>query len=243
MLIIAFTAVARWRRPILLAGLALAVVLGVLDELGERGGRFPLFTVWAGLSMVLLVLFVVAAYQYHPATLVARPQEPAFTTRANPARVFAALLFTLQGGLLVADNIHDIVDGDELWGFSAALIGLWALVLGLHWRLTWGWFGIQLRPDGLYDQQPLGSWFVPWDAFVRAYPAVPDGSQRVALYLERPELVRRRGLRIGGSKVQAAGIDAAFLAWTINVYVTDSGHRSAIGTEAELQRLTAPAAR
>jgi len=241
-LITAFTAVARWRRPILLAALVLAVVFGVLGESGERGAWFPVFAVWVGSTMLLLVLSLVAAFRYHPAVLVARPQEPAFAARPNPAVVFTAAVFMLQGGFLVADSVHDILDGEELWGLSAIIIGLWVFVLILHWRLTWGWFGVQLRPDGVYDRQPLGSLFIPWDAFARAYPSAPSGTQRVALYYERPELVRSRGLRPGGPNAPAAGIDAAFLARTINEYVAHPEYRSAIGTEAELRRLTAAAA-
>jgi hypothetical protein len=240
--IIVFAAVARWRRPILLVTLPVAVVFGVLRESSDRGVWFPVFVVGFGSFLVLLTLALIAAFRYHPAVLVARPQEPAFAARPNPAWVFLAAIFLFQGGSAVADNIHDIMQGEALWGLSAILAGLWVFLLILYWRLTWGWVGVQLRPDGVYDRQPLGSLFVPWDAFVRAYPAAPRGTQQVALYYERPELVRRRGLRRGGPEIPAASIDTAFLARTINEYVAHPEYRSAIGTEAELRRLTAATA-
>ena len=241
-LIIGFTAVARWRRPILLVVLPLAVMFGVLGESRDRGVWFPVVAVWVGSTLVLLALTLVAAFRYHPAVLVARPQEPAFAAQPNPAWVFAASVFLLQGGFIVADNIHDIMEGEELWGLGVILVGLSVFALMLHWHLAWGWFGVQLQPDGVHDRQPLGSLFIPWDAFVHAYPAAPNGTQQVALYYERPELVRRRGLRPDGQNIPAASIDTAFLAWTINEYVAHPEYRSAIGTEAELRRLTAATA-
>ena len=241
MLIIAFSAVGRRRRPILLVVLLLVTVLSVIRESSDRDVWFPAFAVSMGAILVLLSLFLVAALRYHPAALAARPRVPAFAAGPNPASVFIASVLLLQAGFSLADSIHDIVDGEELWIFGAVPAVLWVFLLVLVWRMAWGWFGVQLRPDGVHDRQLVGSLFVPWEAFVTAYPAVSDGAQRVALYYERPELVRRRGLRVGGLHLPAASIDAGFLAWAIGVYVTHPEYRPAIGTEAELRRLTAPA--
>lgn len=237
--IIVFSAVGRWRRPILLVVLLFVAGLSVLGESTNRGTWFPAFGAWVGATLLLLAFFLVATLRYHPAVLVARPQVPAFAAGPNPASVFIASVMLLQGGFTLADSIHDIVDGEELWIIGAIPAGLWVLLLILVWRMAWGWFGVHLGPDGVHDRQPGGSLFIPWDAFVRAYPAAPNGPQRVALYYERPESVRRRGLRLGGPSLPAASIDAEFLARAIGQYVTHPEHRSAIGTEAELRRLTA----
>jgi hypothetical protein len=237
--IIAFTAVSRWRRPILLVALVAAVALGVLGESSGPGTWLPASGAWIGLMVVLLALSAVSMSRYHPVALVARPLEQAFAVRPNPALVFSATAFLIQGGFLMADGIHDIADGEEAWGFSAAIVGLLVVALLLHLRLAWGWWGVRLRPDGVHERQALGSRFIPWDALVPAYPAVASGSQKVALYYARPELVRRRGLRIGDKQVAAGSVDAAFLARAITEYVTRPEYRPAIGTEAELRRLTA----
>jgi hypothetical protein len=232
-LITGFTAFARRRRLALLVVLLLAVMLGVLGNSGDWDIWFQAFAV------VLVVLSVVSAARYHPAVLVARPKEPAFAAPPDPGRVFLAAALLLQGGQVLADNLHDIRQGDALTGLSAALVGLWVLGLALLWRTTWGWFGVQLRPEGVYDRQPLGSLFTPWDALVRAYPAAASGAHRVALHYQRRELVRQRGLRSGGATIATVSIDAAFLARAIQEYVSHPEYRSAIGTGAELRRLTA----
>lgn len=241
LVITAFTAVGRWRRPFLLAVLPLAVALGVLTESDDRATWLPSFGVWAALIVVLLTLSLVAAVRYRSATLVARPKEPSFAARPNPAPVFVAAVVLIEGSILLADNIHDIVDGEEL---SVVLgvpnIVLWTAVVLVQWRLTWGWWGVHLGPDGVHDRQVLGSLFIPWDALVPAYPALPSG-RRIAFHLQRPELVRRRGIHPGGGSVQAGSVDAVFLARAINEYLNHPGHRPAIGTEAELRRLTAAA--
>lgn len=239
MSIIAFSAVGRRRRPILLVVLLLVVALSVLGESSHRGTWFPAFAVWMGSTLVLLSLGLVATLRYHPAVLTARPQLPAFAAGPHPTSVFIAAALLLQGGFTLADSIHDIVDGEELWIFGAVPAGLWVILLILVWRMAWSWFGVQLRPDGVHDRQLVGALFIPWEAFARAYPATPNGAHRVALYYERPELVRRRGLRPDGPNLSAASIDAGFLARAISEYVAHPEHRSAIGTEPELSRLTA----
>ncbi|MEU4220453.1 hypothetical protein [Actinoplanes sp. NPDC026623] len=238
-MIIVFTAVSRRRRPILIVALLFAVVLGVLGESSDRGTWLPVFAAWAGLTVVLLTLSVVAVSRFRPAALIMRGR--AFAAWPNPARVLIASLFLIQGGFLVADGVHDIAAGEELWGFSAAMVAVCACALMVHWRLVWGWYGVQLRADGVHDRQALGSLFIPWDAFVPGYPAVASGSQKVAFHYQHPELVRRRGLRTGDQPATAGSVDATFLARAITEYVSRPEYRSAIGTEAELRRLTAVA--
>ncbi|MET8152530.1 hypothetical protein ACIBSW_20415 [Actinoplanes sp. NPDC049668] len=239
-MIMAFTAVGRWRRPFLLAVLPLAAALGALGESDDRATWLPSFAAWAVLMAVLLTLAMVAASRYHPATLVARPREQAFAAGPHPAPVFFAACVLCQGGFMVADSVHDLMAGDDLWALSAALVALWAVAVLLQFRLAWGWPGVHLRPDGVHDRQALGSLFIPWDALVPAYPAMPSG-RRIAFHFQRPDLVRRRGMHPGGGSAQAGSVDAVFLARAINEYLQHPEYRPAIGTEAELRRLTAVA--
>jgi hypothetical protein len=104
--------------------------------------------------------------------------------------------------------------------------------------VAWNRFEVWLRPDGLLQRSPLGTLFVPWEAFARDAPAVPLGLSVVALAYEQPGLVRKTGLRPLGDRVES-GTGAAYLARAIHHYVTHPGHRPAIGTEEEFHRLTA----
>lgn len=152
--------------------------------------------------------------------------------------MFSAAAFILLAGSLVTEDIGDIVDGEELWILNVVTTGLWVFVVGLYLYLALGSFGVRLRPDGVHDRQPFGSLFVPWDAFAPGYPAVPVKNSQLTLYYQRPELIRRRGIRPAVNSL-ATGTDAAYLAAAIHQYVAYPEHRSAIGSDTELRRLTA----
>lgn len=216
--------------------LILAVVLGILVQ----ADRLDAFVVLLVLSLSLVVLSVLAAYLYHPAALVLRPEPPAFATATNLAPVFMAAAFTILAGVMVGEGVSDIVDGEPPRALNVVMIGFWVLVVGLHLYLSWGSFGVRLRPEGVYNRQPLGSLFVPWEAFAPGCPAVPVKGNGLALYYQRPGLVRRRGLPVGANSL-LTGTDATYLAHVIQQYVSSPEHRPAIGTEAELRRVVATA--
>jgi len=227
-------AIGRRKRLFMAGVLVLAVVVGVL----VRTDRLDMSVVMFGLLLPLLVLSVVAAALHRPAVLFVRPEPPAFATATNLAPVFIAAVFTILAGCLVSEDVGDIVDGEEFWALNVVTAGFWVLVAGFHLYLSWGSFGVRLRPEGVYNRQPLGSLFVPWEAFAPGYPAVPVRNNGLTLYYQRPDLVRRRGLRVGSLSL-LTGTDATYLAHVIHQYVSSPDHRAAIGTEAELRRLAA----
>lgn len=226
-----FGVVARHRRAFLAGALVLAVVAGLVVQ----ADWLNIFVVLFGLGLPLITLSALAARRYRPATMTVRSAPPAFATETNLPAVFLAAAFMIMVGCLVVEDITDIVDGEELWAMNVVTAGLWTLVVGLHLYGALGTFGVRLSPAGFHDRQLLGSLFVPWEAFAPGYPAVPVRSNALTLYYERPDLVRRRGLWAG----LQTGTDAAFLAQAIHQYVAHPEHRQAIGTEAELRRLTA----
>jgi hypothetical protein len=227
-----FAAVASGRRLFLTGVLILAASLGAAAELGNYG-----------LAPVLLVLFLgfnglsmLATARYHPAALLAEPNGPAIATVASPARVLSAAGFLNLAGLLGAQEAGNIVAREELWQFDVFLVVFLAAAAALLIYVAWGSAAVRLRPDGVYDRQPLGSRLIPWDAFDRGYPAVPVKTTRLALYYQRPELVRRRGV-YPGTQFLTTATDANYLALAIDHYVTHPEHRPAIGTPADFQRL------
>jgi hypothetical protein len=180
----------------------------------------------------------VSARSYHPAKLAARPAVPAFDVPANPGVILGATGYTFLGvtalGILTSDIEAATTD---VW-FSASIAALWAGLLAAFWSSALGRSGVRLTPDGIVDRQVFGSLFVPWDALATPLSAYPHDAQQVTLYLAHPELIRRRGLRLGSpTMLPAAGVDAELLARVIHEYSNRPDIRSAMGSEAELHRL------
>ena len=174
--------------------------------------------------------------RYRPAALTVSRREQAFIAPPGPQPVFQAAAFTLLGGLLVSDKIGDIINREWLWPVDAGLAMMWVLLVATHWKLASGGYGLRLRPDGVLNRQPLGSQFIPWDAFVPAFPVFPGG-KGLAAYYQRPELVRNRGIGVSRDTLPAP-TDPAYLARVIHEYVNHPERRAAIGSEPELHRIT-----
>lgn len=224
---------ARGRRLFLIGVLVLAASLGAAAELGHYG----LALVSLGLFLGFNALSMLATSRYHPAVLLDEPDEPAIATAASPARVLSAAGFLNLAGLLGAQEVGNIVAREELWQFDVFLVVFLAAAAALLIYVAWGSSAARLRPDGVYDRQPLGSRLIPWEAFDRGYPAVPVKTTRLALYYQRPELVRRRGV-YPGTQFLTTATDANYLAQAIGHYVTHAEQRPAIGAPGEFQRLT-----
>jgi hypothetical protein len=237
-LVRSFAAVARLRRLVLPAVLVLAVVLAAAAE--SRGTELSdaAFAVVVLLFLASFALSLLASACYRPATLTVWPRARAFATPLNPDLVFRTAGFTLMGGVVIGGDVRHLVRHDRLWGVDGAGCAVWVLLLALLWHRAWGRYGVQLRPDGVLDRQPLGSRFVPWDAFAPELPVFAAGNQRLAIRCRRPDLVRRRGITPHGNTLPV-GADPGYLCRVIQDYVAHPGHRSAIGTEAELRRLDA----
>ncbi|MET0422425.1 MAG: hypothetical protein ABW046_01025, partial [Actinoplanes sp.] len=239
MMIRALAFVARWRLPVLLGTLVLAVVLGVAGQTDVTW--LPASLIAFSLAMLLIIVGAVTTLRYRPAGLVRAGSPPEFQVPPHPFAVFTAAAFTLLGGMLIAQNIGDIVEDGTWWPLSAAMALLWVLLLAFQWRTALGDFGLRLRPDGIVNRQVIGSQSVPWEAFATEYPALPDGRNRLALRLARPDLVQRRGALMPGPGTLMTAGDPGYLSWLIHQYVADPERRAAIGTEAELSRLDAAA--
>jgi hypothetical protein len=234
-LINGFGAVARHRWLFLAGALVLAVAAGLVVQ----SDRLNMFVVLFGLMLPLLALSGLATLRYRSHALLVRPEPRAFATEANVGAMLMAASFFILAGCLVVEDLTDIVAREEFWALNVTTAVLVLLAAGLHGYGAWGPFGVRLSPAGVHDRSLLGSLFVPWEAFAPGCPAVPANGNRngLILYSARPELVRRRGVRVG-FPFAPTGIDADFLAHVIHRYVAGPEHRPAIGTEAELHRLT-----
>ena len=233
-----FAWVARHPLTFLAGTLVSAIVLGVAGQSLHDLRWLPVFTLVAGLTFALIVLSLFGTLRYHPAVLTVRPDEPAFATARNPSLLFTAAAFTFLGASLVSENVRDIAEAEDFWLLDAGTSTLWVLLIIFQWYSALNRRGIRLRPDGILDQQPLGSLFVPWEALAVPFGATPKSTVQLYLNYQQPQLIRKRGFR-PGAQVLATGTDAGYLAWVIHEYLTSPERRPAIGTDAELHRLSA----
>ncbi|SNT17654.1 hypothetical protein SAMN06264365_1521 [Actinoplanes regularis] len=239
-LIKGFALVASRKRLFMLGMVVVAASMGVLTQLGPWGVWTATLAVTVTLFLLMLRLSQLAAARYHPALLFVRAEPPSFASPVNLAPVFTAAAFVILCGGIVAENVGDIVNGDELWLMDAATAGLGMLAVAVHLYVALGSFGVRLYPEGIHDRQPFGSLFVPWEALAVPRAALPRDTQQVILYLAHPELVRKRGLRGGDPHLlSAAGINAEFLARAIHEYANRADLRPAIGSEAALAQFQA----
>ena len=202
-----FAAVSRWRVPILLGFLVVAVGLSAGLETGYLGDAY--FFLSLVFSMGPLFLGIAAMLKYRPATLVQAPGSPDLVSVANPGMVLFAGGYTVLGANLVADGVGDLVAGDAWWPGQASQF-LWVLLLAFWWYLALGPFGLRLTPDGILQRHPLGSQFVPWDAVTWARPGRQN---RVYFGVTDPARVVRRGF---GPRFLTPQSDAAYVASAIN---------------------------
>ncbi|MET7398729.1 hypothetical protein ABZS66_35090 [Dactylosporangium sp. NPDC005572] len=102
---------------------------------------------------------------------------------------------------------------------------------------------IELHPGGVRSISALGETFVPWEA-VAGGPLRGTNWIPMLVGLDRPDLVRRRGLVVRRRSVallatNLSAVDGRFLADAVGYYLADPAERAAIGTPAGYQRLVA----
>jgi hypothetical protein len=206
------------------------------------------------LVLVAAVLLLVPYFRRRPgpAGFVAAGDGRAF--RALPAgrAVWwpAAVLVMVSVNFGTALSIAREPAGDpEPEGLLAAvdpaimtILGLAAVTAtGLQLTAIWaGWPQVELTPDGIRVQAPLGYIAVPWQALRPGFPQRPSlRADTLALTIDQPHLIHRRGL-IGTKRAVPIfwlEIHPWFLADAIRYYVAHPEHRAAIGTAIEHDRL------
>jgi hypothetical protein len=231
-----FTLLARAQKGIVLAELALAAVYIAVDV--PRGGEVGkvLFPITLALSLVAGLLWWIGM-RHRPAALVQAANRRAFEAPPGPVPVLA---FTTVAPFVtekLSTTIDRVAQQTDPWWLDVLTSMLWVLVLMLVARLVWRGAGVHLRPDGVHDRRIAGSLFVPWEALDAEEPPTTSRPIEVKLTYRHPELVQSRGLLRRRPEITAWNVDGAFLARAIQEYASNPEHRTAIGTEAELDRL------
>lgn len=242
-----FATAARYGR--LVIGAALMVGVGVvwLWLAGPSSPALRLLPVWGyPLTLVWGLLTVLAVFRgrRRPAFVVDL-RSARFRTPPHEAQTFGAVALIMMAVVSVVGTRADAGAPHHVAGttdiVTVLYAGIWVAAAGLVAVRTMLGLGVQLRPDGLVDRDVLGSLFVPWTALAPGHPgAVPSNVRRLMLAYVRPELVRQRGILVLGRQVlHTNNVDARFLSYAIRYYTDLLDQRSAIGTQAGYERLTA----
>ncbi|MEV6599172.1 hypothetical protein AB0M36_20280 [Actinoplanes sp. NPDC051346] len=231
-----FLAAAGRRRRVILV-VALVVSAGYLvahvwvPTLGQR--TFP---VTAAVPAVFLMLAIVALAGARPKAFRVDPRVPAFSASAQPTLLFLALAF-FPTAIGIAGNVIRDWSSEPFLAEHLLELG-YPAVLSMWIVLAWRDTNVRLRPDGVWQRGITGWLVIPWDA-VPIVPTLPPSptARTVRLAFGRPELVHRRGLHVYRNCLRTDDIDPRFLCAAIRYYLAHPQHRTAIGTQAEHDRV------
>ncbi|MDI1459484.1 hypothetical protein QEZ54_00740 [Catellatospora sp. KI3] len=159
----------------------------------------------------------------------------AFVGPASPAAGTAGILAAYLAGNF-SDGLADVDGGltaDPGMWIAAGLLMTPFLAVGA--LLVWRGPRVVLDREGITVRR-LRNRRIPWAALAPGGPDLPRGSER-ELWLS--VLTGAGGHRLVPVTLNRLHVDGAFLAQTIRHYAEHPEHRAAIGTAAELDRLTA----
>jgi hypothetical protein len=178
--------------------------------------------------------------------------EDAFTVPTMRAPWVAAADHVLFGGFLIGIALDVLLPpsgGVRLDGLGVtSLAGVIAVVAFTYFAVRPLWQGnvLTLTPTGITYRTPFTDRVVPWEALPVGEPARrPVRAALLMLPVAKPELVMQEGPRIGGAGKRRLllpmdfNVHPWFLTDAIRYYVGHPQSRTAIGTEAEHDRLRA----
>ncbi|GIF20229.1 hypothetical protein Ate02nite_29590 [Paractinoplanes tereljensis] len=217
----------------MVGSVAVGVLLGL--AVSPRAVSAP---VAVGLTAAIVIALAVliqpeAMAGKRPSFLVVR--KGAFVAPADLGELLAVAAFTISAGAYYGYTIgHDMWHGQEIVAF---FILTSAAALTPHWWQAARSGLLFVRPDGvLIRRRQEGSLFVPWEAGPSGVSASKRNDE-IALLCRRPDLAHLVGKWADGPVILATA-DVRFLARVIDEYAAHPEHRAAIGTPAELDRLT-----
>ncbi|GAA2615537.1 hypothetical protein [Paractinoplanes durhamensis] len=232
MLIKGYAAIARRPQWFMVGSLVVAVLLGV-----GVAGRSVFWPVAAGLLLAVVVVLLVLSLPAVQAGKLPRfllVRRGMFVAPVEISEVLAAAVLVVAGAGGVAYlRGHGPYGPHQNWQWLLAFV----LLVGVTWRRALRSSGMAFRPDGVVVRSRHGKIFIPW----QADPLGRSASQlnnEIALLCRWPGLARMDGNWRDGPVVTATA-DVSFLARVIHEYAGSAGHRAAIGTPAELSRLSA----
>ncbi len=239
---------ARHRRPVLAVAITFAATaLGMFPVTEPASvGRLVVMSCAYLPGLGSAVLGLPASLRRPPAAFVVEPGTPALGGLPHAGPVYLAVALTFFSAYEAIQWLDQAMHtrGDPILrilnGASAVLVGGLVGVTALYVVAVWRGIGVQLLPAGVVNRTGLGTLIVPWEALDDVYPTapgprLPDWS--LVLTYTRPELVRRRGIVFRRHRLLRSNVDPLFLASAIAYYIADPKSRSAIGTEAEYDRM------
>jgi hypothetical protein len=218
----------------------LVTLAGVAIMIGSQAYRDVVgFSLFGGFVLVFAGSLVVLNVVGRRAPRTLDLNEVGFTTpRHGGSLLMVASMLPMIGIGIAGAGIEATTGRHLIVGSAGVVVGLilvaWlaALLHTVH--------AVDFTRSGLKLTRPTSTIVVPWDALDPDRPTVrAEPPTSAKLVIARPHLVERQGITGHSNAVIAEGVPIDFLLGAIHVYATDPGRRAAIGTRAELDRLSA----
>jgi len=194
----------------------------------------PIYIACLASMAILLGVAVVVAVRHNRrpwATLLVDERDRSFRTPLYASNLLLGLLILQLAGLCLV-GVH------ETWaGLVAGLF--FGGVLAAMWRAMWRGVDLTLRPSGIEAGKMAGALTIPWEALAPEPPVRHENWWQIKLPYARPELVTMTGWTPTRDEVAFEDGDPDLVARAIATYAAEPDRRHAIGTLAELERLTA----
>ncbi|GAA4957310.1 hypothetical protein [Actinoplanes utahensis] len=218
--------VTRHSRTFLFGTCAASVVVGVLAQIFHDGVGVALVVAAMLVALFFVVFGLLAGTDRYgsPAVLV-RADGPSFETPVVPLNVLSAAgLMVLWLAFLLPERVGEVLRGEETWLASLPVTLVWLPILGALWWRAAKKPG-RLLPAGVEIRGARGPVLLRWEEIA------PEDVSVVDRFAIRGVGVRSRAFFMVSTK-------PGRLASIIRQYAADPTHRPAIGSAAELARLT-----
>jgi len=230
----------------------LYIVLGFVGcalALLFRDSLLPVAVLFAALVVVLVEgarsMYRLTGFYRRPAAFTVTSGQFRSPVLYSPAVTVMLVLVLL--GLNIAMLLDEFTDPNQTLGvldwIMLGLVYFTAVVVLPLAVLAWSMAtsGVALTPEGVVWRALWYGRTIPWEALSPGGPLRPGSNEvHMRLVFTRPELVRRRGLRLldrPDRLTTQTEVHPWLLADAIRWYVEHPEHRAAIGTEAEHARL------
>jgi hypothetical protein len=235
------------RRLIVLAAIAAAGIAAVRAGTADWPGWLSFGSLLAAYTVAVGLLYPALRKWKRPTGMVVSRHGFAVPLPVPSGPTYALLLVVL--GLLAGSAVQswrEVAWGDLPVGYAVAesiLVSVLAAVMAVLLASFWRGFTIELTPTAIQTHIPTHHRTIPWSALASDGPLEIERDARgIRLVVGRPDLVVQRGWHpLCGTRQRPrldSHVHSMALAAAIRWYAEHPEHRPAIGTPAELERLT-----
>jgi hypothetical protein len=235
-------------RGLIAGALAIGVVLVAAKALLPTTHRWDLVTATTPLlvAAAALVGYALSLRRGAAAARFEVSEGVAFTAPANRAYGYSVAANVLLATVFdsFAIGAWTVLSGRQVAVWLTVVSFVLSVIIAVAAvRALGGRPGLDLTPHTLISRQLLGTVTVPWPALTAEAAAASlryrVGQPWLVLVIDRPDLVRRRGLagKASNLSVMWLRVEPSFLADAVHFYAQHPERQASIGTRAEHDRL------